>query len=62
MSAIGNLVMEIEEVVAPLVYQGATDQTILEQAMKRVPNATPSWIRDVIYRMRFDYGSFDVYR
>lgn len=62
MSAMGNLLLEIEECVAPLVYQGATDQTIMEQTLKRVPNATPSWVRDAIYRMRFDYGSFDVYR
>ena len=62
MSAIGNLVMDIEQVVAPLVYQGASDETIMEQTLKRVPEATPSWVRDTIHRMRFDYGSFDVYR
>ena len=62
MSAMGNLLLEIDEVVAPLVYQGATDKVIIEQTLKYVPNATEAWVKGAIFRLRFDYGSFDVYR
>lgn len=49
MSAMGNLLIEIQEFVDPLVYMGATNETILEQfddLYKGSPNY--SYMRSII--------------
>jgi hypothetical protein len=49
MSAMGNLLLEIQEFVDPLVYMGATNETILEQfddLYKGSPNY--SYMRSII--------------
>ena len=54
MSAISNYLLELEEVVDPMVYIGHTDDEIIAEVKLRVPDAPISWIYDIINRARFD--------
>ena len=56
MSKIGSYLLELEEVVEPMVYLGHTDEDIIDEVKKRVPDAPESWIYDLIDRVRFDHG------
>lgn len=61
MSKIGNYLLDLQEIIDPMVYQGFGDKTIIACVKDHYPDATDPSIMAVISRARFDYGSFDSY-
>ena len=64
MSNMKNFLFDIEEVVNPLIYMGATDETIMEEVKKVFAN-NPNYIfilQTVETRLRNrDFGNADLY-
>ena len=48
MSQIGSYVLSLQEIIDPMVYMGATDQTIVEEVQKRYPVLNESYILQLI--------------
>ena len=61
MSKMGEYLLDLEEIVDPMIYTGHSDETIKREVKKCLPHTPDTWIQDAIYRARFDYDSFDPY-
>lgn len=61
MSKMGQYMLELEEIVDPMVYTGHSDDTIKREVKKFMPDTPDLWIQDAIHRARFDYNEFDSY-
>jgi hypothetical protein len=61
MSKMGAFVLELQEVVEPMVYMGHGDEAIKREVKKHIPDVPDSWIENEISRARFDQNNFDVY-
>jgi hypothetical protein len=53
MSKIGDCVLDLQEIVQPLVYTGHSDESIIEEVNKFLPETPESWIVEEIKRARF---------
>jgi len=58
MSKMGNYVMAVQEIVEPMVYNGASNAAIIEAVKTVCPDATDQYIQQAINQVRqFMYGN-----
>lgn len=58
MSKMGNYVMAVQEIVEPMVYDGASNATIIKAVKRICPDAPDLYIQQAIIEAeRFMYGS-----
>ena len=48
MSRMGEYLLDIQEIVDPMVYMGHTDESIIKEVKKRLPDTPESWITETI--------------
>lgn len=58
MSKMGNYVMAVQEIVEPMVYNGASNAAIIEAVKAVCPDAPDMYIQQTIIEIeRFMYGN-----
>ena len=56
MSKIGSYVMDLQDIVDPMVYEGFSEEAIIKEVEDRIPGTPSSWVKDMIATAQRELG------
>ena len=56
MSKIGSYVMDLQDIVDPMVYDGCSQKEIIKEVEKQIPGTPEYWVVDIIETAEREYG------